>query len=297
MAITSASVANVRAALLAGKLNNESKVRQDIVYRFLDEAGFDIYNSDEVIPEETNSGGKRPDFIIKVGNGRFAIELKSANIKIDKRNFDQTLNYVGNLGIRYAILTNGKKWIFLDEGMRGRYEDRVLFVLDIDILSDEDFAHLISLALEKSIWAEGAFIMNARRIQNLIKDREAPDEEILMYFKTHNLENKTLIASARAIYNFRYGTWTILTGSTALNRSQGHKSVGNGLARRRRKYIAEGRIFLREDGLLEYLDDIMYESQTVAASDIAGNHRSKISRNWKDKFGNPPRKLIEEENP
>lgn len=290
MAITAASVAIVRAGLENGSLKNESAVRQGIVLRFLSEAGFDIWDTKSVVPEETNSGGKRPDFIIRSGCSEFAIELKAASENIGARHFQQTLNYVGTLGIRHAILTNGRKWIFLDEGIRGKYDNRELFRLDIEQLSDDEFAQFISLALEREMWDEGAFIMRARRVKQLLNDRNAADDETLMYFKTYDpLDGAT--ASARAVYNTTYQTWTVLAGSTALNRAKHFSSTGKGLSRRRRKYIAEGRIVLREDGLLEYLDDILYESQTASASDIAGTHRAGRLHSWKDKSGEPPGKI------
>lgn len=278
MSSTPATIAAIRAGLNDGTLNNESAVRQGIVLRFLSEAGFDIWDTKVVVPEETNSGGKRPDFIIRTGISEFAIELKGSKENIGVRNFQQTLNYVGTLGIRYAMLTNGKKWIFLDEGMRGKYENRELFRLDMDLLDDSEFAKFISLALDREIWDDGAFIMRARRIKQLLLDPDSKDEEHLMYFST-------LVAKARAVYNSTYQTWTVLTGSTAIDREVRYKSVGRGISRRRLKYISEGKIVKRADGLLEYLDDIMYTSQTLAASDISGSHRSDKA-NWRDKNGN-----------
>ena len=267
MLVTAESVISVRKGLESGEFNNESSVRQGIVLRFLSECGFDIWDTKIVAPEETNSGGKRPDFIIRSGVGQFAIELKGSNIPIGPRNFQQTLNYVGTLGIRYAILTNGRVWIFLDESMRGKYETREIFRLDIDILSDIEFSHLISMSLEKEIWDEGAFSMRCRRIKQLLNDPESKEDEILMYFSVHN-------AVARAIYNYTFQTWTVLAGSTAIDRIVNYKTSGKGLSKRRMKFISEGRIIKRDDGLLEYMDDIMYTSQTLAASDISGSHRS-----------------------
>lgn len=281
MPISIKSIAEIRQRLNSGDLNNESAVRQGVVLRLLSEAGFDIWDTNSVKPEETNSGGKRPDFIVRSGIGHFAIELKAANISIGPRDFQQTLNYVGTLGIRYAILTNGRLWIFLDEWMRGRYDQRELFRVSVDDYDDSAFSSIISMSLDKRIWDEGVFSVRARRIRNLIQDPNCPDDERIFYFST-------LGVTARAVYNSTYDTWTILSGSMAVNREQTYDSVGRGLVKRRMKLISEGRMTIREDGFLEYVEDIMYTSATLAASDIAGSHRSGIKNNWRDENGNIP---------
>lgn len=43
----------------------EAVVRQCIVLRLLMAAGFDIWNPQEVVPEETNAGGRRSQCAVK----------------------------------------------------------------------------------------------------------------------------------------------------------------------------------------------------------------------------------------
>lgn len=45
----------------------EAVVRQTIVLPLLQAAGFDIWNPAEVIPEETDKGGFRPDLLVVAG--------------------------------------------------------------------------------------------------------------------------------------------------------------------------------------------------------------------------------------
>ena len=45
---------------------NEAAVRQVVVLRLLQAAGFNIWNPLEIIPEETSSGGGRIDILVKI---------------------------------------------------------------------------------------------------------------------------------------------------------------------------------------------------------------------------------------
>ena len=62
-----ASVEAVLAHVQAAPQLGEALVRQVIVLRFLQAGGFDIWNPAEVVPEETNLGGRRPDFLVRAG--------------------------------------------------------------------------------------------------------------------------------------------------------------------------------------------------------------------------------------
>ena len=82
----------------------EALVRQIVVLRLLQAAGFDIWNPAEVVPEETNVGGRRPDFLIRAGQA-FALEIKGMHISLRESEISQALNYATNEGVRWAILT------------------------------------------------------------------------------------------------------------------------------------------------------------------------------------------------
>lgn len=86
----------------------EAIVRQAIVLRLLHAAGFDIWNPAEVVPEETNGSGNRSDFLIRVGKGKFALELKGAGIALKGKPYEQVVTYAASEGTRWAMLTNGR---------------------------------------------------------------------------------------------------------------------------------------------------------------------------------------------
>jgi predicted type IV restriction endonuclease len=258
---------------------HEPIVRQAIVLRILSTLGYNIWDIDEVSPEETNSGGYRPDFIIKVGNGIYVMELKASGTKIIPKHFHQAFNYIGALGIRYAILTNGNHWVFLDERLQGKYEERILFKIDIDGLSQDRFSDALSLALDRNTWHKDIFQTKIREIQSIISGEEYIDDEILFF-------GNTMGASARVTYNLTKGSWTILAGSTGLSRlTKYDDGTGNGLEKRRHRYLTEGRVIIRQDGFLEFMQDIVVTSASVAAGDIVGKNRDGWSF-WKDANGN-----------
>ncbi|MFC4485855.1 DUF4357 domain-containing protein, partial [Cupriavidus campinensis] len=114
--------------------------------------------------------------------------------------------------------------------------------------------------------------------------------QVLLGNKPENTDSKVIHftysifeATARAVYKPSDGTWTVIAGSTALNRHM--VIMDNGVVLRRRRYLAEGRMRLREDGLLEYVQNIVYNSPTTAAQDIVGGARNGWT-SWVDSEGN-----------
>lgn len=152
-------------------LPNEAVVRQVIVLRTLQAAGFDIWDPREVIPEETNAAGTRPDFIIKTAKGRFALEIKGAAVNFQARDYAQVAAYAGGQGMRWAMLTNGRTWEILDERANGAYPERVLLRLTLSRDALEDFVDDIHEILLHAHWRDGIAASVIPRVAQRIKDR------------------------------------------------------------------------------------------------------------------------------
>lgn len=78
----------------------EAVVRPCIVLRLLLAAGFDIWNPQEIVPEETNAGGRRSDFLVRRGQGRFALEIKGMGVTLGNREYEQAVTYSVHEGSR-----------------------------------------------------------------------------------------------------------------------------------------------------------------------------------------------------
>ncbi|MVN85858.1 DUF4357 domain-containing protein [Deinococcus sp. HMF7620] len=141
--------------LAHGSPPGEAVVRQAIVLRFLHAAGFDIWNPAEVVPEETNSSGTRSDFLIRVGAGKFALELKGMTVALSARDYQQVVTYAASEGTPWAVLTNGRVWVILDRTHQpgGTFQDHEVLKLELGQEGDtfaDDFAALFDPAVWRS---------------------------------------------------------------------------------------------------------------------------------------------------
>ncbi|GHF92501.1 hypothetical protein GCM10017783_00320 [Deinococcus piscis] len=149
----------------------EAVVRQCVVLRLLQAAGFDIWNPAEVVPEETNATGNRADFLIRRGEGKFALEIKGMGVTVGPREYQQAATYAVNEGSRWAIVTNGRVWVVIDEHLPGKWEDRV--ALKIEMGQGDSFTTDFFGLLDAEVWAQDAFaaaVDNVRQRQQQRRD-------------------------------------------------------------------------------------------------------------------------------
>ncbi|WP_049783000.1 DUF4357 domain-containing protein [Deinococcus geothermalis] len=335
------AVQDIQRWLTALPSPGEAVVRQAIVLRLLQAAGFDIWNPAEVVPEETNATGNRADFLIRVGAGKFALEVKGMGVTLGASHFQQAATYAVNEGTRWAIVTNGRVWIVIDEHLPGKWEERVALRAELAQEGDTFAADLATL-LDAETWRADAFagavemvrqrqrrrrdearierekrpIVEALQAKYRIPTFELAAENAVEAGKITEAERDVLLgksgkntsgsdlpplppsseilftyrireAEARALYRPADGTWTVLAGSTALNRVLGQDgSNAKGIEKRRKKLREGGQLAVKSSTLLEYLQDVRYSSASIAAVDIAG-----ASCNgwlcWKDAQGKP----------
>ncbi|WP_261664432.1 DUF4357 domain-containing protein [Deinococcus sp. Marseille-Q6407] len=147
----------------------EAVVRQCIVLRLLQAAGFDIWNPAEVVPEETNVTGNRADFLIRRGAGKFALEIKGMGITVGPKEYQQAATYAVNEGSRWAIVTNGRVWVVIGEHLPGKWEDRV--ALKIEMGEGDSFAADFFTLLDAEVWAADAFAAAVEKVRSQQQQR------------------------------------------------------------------------------------------------------------------------------
>ncbi|MEK8018061.1 MAG: type I restriction enzyme HsdR N-terminal domain-containing protein [Candidatus Parabeggiatoa sp.] len=132
---------------------NEAQTRQVIVLPILLKLGYDIWNPFEVYPEQHSGGGLGshiPDFKICFNQKtHFIVEVKALNKKFTANEQKQAVNYVNSEGLRWAILTNGKKWLFFDNEQKGKATDKLVFQFDI---TEEAATNYFKLLLSTDVW-------------------------------------------------------------------------------------------------------------------------------------------------
>lgn len=149
----------------------EAVVRQAIVLPLLQAAGFDIWNPVEVIPEETDKGGFRPDLRVVAGQHQFVLELKGMNVGLHDKDYQQVAAYAGGKGIRWALLTDGRVWVIIDEHLQGPYSERVVLKLELVQKAAGVFAGDLAAVLDAVSWSSGAFETRLSEVQQAQQKR------------------------------------------------------------------------------------------------------------------------------
>ena len=131
---------------IKNKIKNEEATKQSMILPFLRILGYDIFNPEEVEPEvpcDISGKGDRVDYVIcKNGKHEILIECKDWRINLD--------SYICQLGkyfvaseARFAILTNGIKYLFFSDHDKANIMDKKpFFSFDITSVSDDDIAIL-----------------------------------------------------------------------------------------------------------------------------------------------------------
>jgi len=132
---------------------NEAQTAQAIVLRILHALGYDIWNPFEVVPEVSGNSG-RPDYIIQLDSDiRFVIEVKvlGRNLADTEKDMTQAVNYINHLGKRWAILTNGQEWLFLDNTIRSETSQKRALTINLERHA-KHAANYLERLLSKQHW-------------------------------------------------------------------------------------------------------------------------------------------------
>lgn len=138
---------------------NEAAVRQVMILRLLQAAGFDIWNPLEVSPEENHTSGNRADLSIRLkGKLLFVLELKRLNAPIKDKETEQTINYANSKAIRWALATNGATWCVYDVHLVNQLSsERLVLELELKQHNQDEFADDLYRLLDSSVWAKDGF--------------------------------------------------------------------------------------------------------------------------------------------
>jgi len=162
---------------------NESQVYQSILLPILQSLGWDISNPFEVVPQSSENQFKKkqfPDCILAVNKiDRLVIEVKALNKKIDSDDRAQAISYANRRGLRWALLTNGRTWEFLDDRITGKPDEKKVVGLKITSRrAEEYFERLLSKKLWENPNADTKLDEETRKISQEIEKGEQLEEII-----------------------------------------------------------------------------------------------------------------------
>lgn len=128
---------------------NEAQTQQVIILRLLAALGYDIWNPFEVAAQQQIKGSV-PDITVYCKAIRlFIIEIKVFAKKLTEQDYKQAVNYVNPIGLRWAIVTNGMEWHFLDNLKQADSKEKCALILNLK--NQTDAVHLFEL-LNKDLW-------------------------------------------------------------------------------------------------------------------------------------------------
>jgi hypothetical protein len=154
----------------------EEAICQGAVLPILAQLGWNSYNTREVVPQFAVGNG-RVDYCLTIdGSKAVFIEVKRANEELEKHQ-EQLLNYSFRAGVEIAVLTNGLIWWLYLPLLRGDWEERKFFAIDLQKQEPEATAKHFADFLSRQSIGDGSASKKARELQeggkrvNLIKHK------------------------------------------------------------------------------------------------------------------------------
>jgi len=117
---------------------NEAQTKEWLIKPFFELLGWDFSNPDEVIPEDDDSTGKRPDYCFYINKKpKLLVEAKQINNSLDdNKMITEKINYCSNAQVPFLIITNGELYRIYYSELKGSGKDKLL--QEFSILNDID---------------------------------------------------------------------------------------------------------------------------------------------------------------
>lgn len=153
---------------------------------FIRALGYDTQNLAEVQPEYTadphSSGSERVDYVIKrAGKPIMLIEVKSANITLNRYHWKQLHSYFVSLDVEFGVLTNGLEYRFYTDTKKRHLMDEEPF-LTIDLLKLDALKTSILEGFSKSRFAPQQTLRKIKISSLLEKEVSQPSDDFVRHF-------------------------------------------------------------------------------------------------------------------
>ena len=132
---------------------NEAQTSQVVVLPVLQALGYDIWNPFEIVAQSHSGGGSgayAPDFTVRLGGTeRFVVEVKALSKVFSTGDRQQPVSYANNIGLRWAILTDGKVWHLYDNQIPLPAAEKLSLTVE---LRDARAAGYLERLLSRRVW-------------------------------------------------------------------------------------------------------------------------------------------------
>lgn len=157
---------------------NEAATKDYLIRPFFELLGWDFSNPDEVVPEDSDTAGKRPDYSFYVkGRSKILIEAKPINNQLnDIKMINEKMSYCLNAQVPFLIITNGILYNVYYSELKGSSQDKLLFDFYLDDKIDEEIINRLKKdSFEKDEllkYAQDTFILNniKKSFESLLQD-------------------------------------------------------------------------------------------------------------------------------
>lgn len=156
---------------------NEAQTKKWLIEPFFELLGWDFSNPDEVVPEDDDGTGKRPDYCFYInGEAKFLVEAKSLGFNLnDNKMITEKLNYCSNSGSKLLIITDGNTYRVYYSELKGIGKDKLLQDFTLVDNIDEEFIDKLS----KSAFISNRLINYAKNIYVLTNVKKATEKLFL----------------------------------------------------------------------------------------------------------------------
>ena len=128
--------------------NTEEAVKTAFILPFIKALGYDVFNPQEVVPEfiadHGVKKGEKVDYAIKIdGETIILIECKQPGAPLESKHAGQLYRYFAVTDARFAILTDGVRYLFYsDLEKENKMDERPFFEFNLASYSDSDVDEL-----------------------------------------------------------------------------------------------------------------------------------------------------------
>ena len=156
------TLSSIATALRQGRFPNEQAISQGVVLRVLQELGWDAWDTAIVWPE-FQTGQGRADFALCHPPSKPAVFIEVKQPGGAESGVRQALEYAFHTGVPFIVLTDGRTWSFYLPAEQGSYEDRRVYMLDLNERPPEHAAEILVHYLHHARVSSGESLELARK--------------------------------------------------------------------------------------------------------------------------------------
>lgn len=133
---------------------NEAQTKEWLIRPFFETLNWSFSNPDEVVPEDDDGSGRRPDYGFYFNKKiKFFVEAKPITTNIDDTKIiNEKLSYCNNANVPFLIITNGVDYRIYYTGLKGSNKEKLLQEFSLnDEIDDEIINKLFKDSFENDL--------------------------------------------------------------------------------------------------------------------------------------------------